>query len=329
MKTINKYMPLQLTISLILMLLFFKTKNILFVLISVIYVIFKIRDNNNKNGFRVLLILYFIGLSYFLFFEPLLGRTGNYEFINLKSLEFNLIPFKTIIEYVKAIFNIPYAFKISYDTDALFLNLIGNFLCIAPLGLLLPLAFEKQKEKKRFLITSLIICFTLELLQCLSMNGSFDIDDLILNYSGAIIAYFISIKDIIPFIEKILLEEEHKIKYSILIIKLIMILIISILLVFGFKYRDNKELEYIHRLDQYEFKYIGDYQEDYTELIYEDDNTEYYLNHYKKDDVIIIIVGEEYSLTEYLEDKTIVYSNCEKLISAGLDVTRKEKIKRD
>ena len=325
MKKINDHMLFQLVIGIVLLIIFLKTKHIIFLILSILYIILKIKDDNNKNGFKILLIIYFIGLLYYLFFEPLLGRNGNFEYINLKSLELNLIPFKTIIEYIKAIFNIPYGFKMNYDTDALFLNLIGNFLCMAPLGLLLPLAFEKQKEKKKFLITSLIICFTLELLQCLSMNGSFDIDDLILNYSGSVITYFLSIKDIIPFIEKILLEEEKEIKYRVLILKVSIILMIAILLVFGFKYRNNKELEFINKLDQYEFKYIGDYQENYSELICEDEYIEYYLNHYRKEDIKIMIVGEEYSLTEYLENKTIVTSNCEKLIAAGLDISRKEK----
>jgi len=325
MKAINKYMPLQLIISIILMLLFFKTKNIIFVLLSIIYILFKIKDNENKNGFKILLILYFIGLSYYLFFEPLFGRSGSFEFLNFKSLKVNLIPFKAIIDYLKALFNIPYANTMNYDTDALFLNLIGNFLCIAPLGLLLPLSFEKQKNKKNYLITTLIICILLELLQCFSMNGSFDIDDIILNYSGAVIVYFLSIKDLIPFIENILLEQKEKINYKTLIIKGITIFIVFILLLIGFKYRDNKELEYINSLDQLKFKYIGDYKEDYTELIYEDEYLEYYLNHYKKENVIIIIAGKEYSLKDYLEEKTPALSNCEKLIDNGLDITRKEK----
>ena len=88
-------------------------------------------------------------------------------------------------------------------------------------------------------------------------------------------------------------------------IKFIVVLLLSILLVIGFKHRDSNELEYIKELDYYEFKFLGEYQEDYTELICEDEYNEYYLNHYKIDDIRIIIVDAQYSLSDYLEKKLL------------------------
>ncbi len=318
-------MIFEFTIAIILMLLFFKTKHLIFVIVSILYMIYKIRDNKNKKGFKLLLLLYFIGLVYFLFFDSMLARIGNWDFIDFKSLKLNLIPFKTIMDYLKAMFNIHYAYIMNYENNALFLNIIGNFFCIAPLGILLPLSFDKFKGKKNYLISSLIICIILELIQCISMNGSFDIDDLILNYSGAVLAFYLSINEFIPFVENILLEQENSINYKRLIIKVVIVIIISTTLVFCFIYRDNKEKEFIKSIDNYEIKYTGEYQDNYTELIYEDEYFEYYLNHYRKDDIKIIIVGEEYSLQDYLDEKTIALPNCEKLIAAGLDISRKEK----
>ena len=287
----------------------------------------KTRDKLIKIGFKILLVLYFIGLLYFLFFDPLLGRVGKFDFIDFKFLEFNLIPFKTIAEYIKSIFNIPYAYKMGYDTNALFLNLVGNFLCFAPLGILLPLSFENQKKTKFYLITTFLICFILETFQCISMNGSFDIDDIILNYSGAIITYLIVIKEIIPFIKKVLLSEENITNYKGLIIKGVIIICILILFIIGFKYRDSKELEFIHKIStpNITYKYTGYYIEDYQEVIYEDETMIYYLNHYKKEDVILIINYEEILLMDYMNEKTIYMPNIETLICVGVDVTRKEK----
>ena len=318
-------MIFEFTIAIILMLLFFKTKHLIFVIVSILYMIYKIRDNKNKKGFKLLLLLYFIGLVYFLLFDSMLARIGNWDFIDFKSLKLNLVPFKTITDYLKAMFNIHYAYIMNYDNNALFLNIIGNFFCIAPLGILLPLSFDKFKDKKNYLISSLIICIILELIQCISMNGSFDIDDLILNYSGAVLAFCLSINEFIPFIENILLEQENSINYKRLITKVVIVIIISTTLVFCFIYRDNKEKEFIKSIDNYEIKYTGEYQDNYTELIYEDEYFEYYLNHYRKDDIKIIIVGEEYRLQDYLDEKTIALPNCEKLIAAGLDISRKEK----
>ena len=70
-------------------------------------------------------------------------------------------------------------------------NLIGNLVALTPMALFLPMFIGKCKKFKYFLLTTTLIVISIELLQFALVTGACDIDDLILNISGACIAYFI------------------------------------------------------------------------------------------------------------------------------------------
>ena len=75
-----------------------------------------------------------------------------------------------------------------------------------PCGIFIPLMFKGINKYYKFLILMIFIILLIEVLQFLTMSGSFDIDDLILNLLGASIIYFITrIKCINKFIHKIFL----------------------------------------------------------------------------------------------------------------------------
>lgn len=145
-------------------------------------------------------ILYIITLIQLTLFDSDYGRVGlnffdwckeNFE-VYLKNN--NLIPFKTIIEYIAR-----------QDRVAL-INLFGNILAFAPMGFFLPLLFKKQNKLKNFILTNITIILTIEVLQFLSLSGSFDIDDLILNLLGALLIYGLyKIKKINKVIHKLFL----------------------------------------------------------------------------------------------------------------------------
>ena len=73
-------------------------------------------------------------------------------------------------------------------------NIGGNLVLLMPLGILLPILWNKFRGLKVMIITGLSISFMIEALQLLSVlignrGRAFDVDDLILNTIGAGIGY--------------------------------------------------------------------------------------------------------------------------------------------
>lgn len=94
----------------------------------------------------------------------------------------NLIPFQTIVTYIKSI--------LRGDIVAIAIrNLAGNLLMFLPLGIYLPLIWKKCRNLKTTLLFSLTALIAIEILQFVTLLGSLDVDDLILNLLGIIIGY--------------------------------------------------------------------------------------------------------------------------------------------
>lgn len=91
----------------------------------------------------------------------------------------NIIPFKTIKNYI----NYSASFHI-------FSNIIGNILIFIPLSYMLIYLYEPLRNLKNLIITLSLISFCIEFFQFF-MGRSVDIDDIILNLLGGIIAYLI------------------------------------------------------------------------------------------------------------------------------------------
>ena len=114
----------------------------------------------------------------------------------------NVIPFKTIIQFIRA-------FNGSINKRIIMFNLLGNIVACMPFGFFLPLLFKKQNSIKRFIFTMIIIVLIIEILQFITLSGSCDIDDIILNVAGALMVYAIlKIKYVRKFINYIFLLEE-------------------------------------------------------------------------------------------------------------------------
>lgn len=91
----------------------------------------------------------------------------------------NIIPFRTIKNYI----NYSASFHI-------FSNIIGNILIFMPLAYMLIYLYEPLRDLKKFMITLTLISFFIEFFQFF-MGRSVDIDDIILNLLGGLIAYLI------------------------------------------------------------------------------------------------------------------------------------------
>ena len=102
----------------------------------------------------------------------------------LKAMH-NFIPFKSVYELLTAP-ELPSSVVVRFA-----LNFLGNILLFIPWGILLPACFERMRFFRRFAILTLITLIAVETIQILTMLGSFDVEDIMLNMAGACIGYAI------------------------------------------------------------------------------------------------------------------------------------------
>ena len=145
--------------------------------------------------FWVMFGLYVHLLAVFTILDPLLGR-GNgavyhsvenitREFFNANYL--NLIPFNSII-------NVYFANIFSFGANSLdyAMNFFGNLFAYMPMAFFVPMFFRRTHKWWAFTSVIVVAVGAVELIQYIQMAGSCDIDDIILNAGGALIAYFIT-----------------------------------------------------------------------------------------------------------------------------------------
>ncbi|MDR1541302.1 MAG: VanZ family protein [Clostridiales bacterium] len=97
---------------------------------------------------------------------------------------FNLVPFSGIAEQVGSVLS-------GQNVTWGIVYLAGNLVGFAPLGFFLPSLFSRQRKLRVFLVAAVVVIAILEATQLLTMRGSFDIDDIILNVAGACIGFFL------------------------------------------------------------------------------------------------------------------------------------------
>ena len=278
----------------------------------------KIKSDNKpmKINLWIFFALYIILLVTLTLFDSMWGRNG-LSFINWFSDEFiyflkhsiNLIPFKTIIEFAKE-------FNSMYSSRTILLNLFGNFIALMPMAFFLPLLFKKQNKFKNFLITNILIVFGIEIIQLLTASGRFDIDDIILNVSGATLMYFIlKIKDVNKLIKNIFLLEKNKLSkksFITIIISILVVILCSVMLVkFRNRLYNNNYDEYnkIHNPSITIIDESKDICDQALDLFYEDELYNYYFTCMKSDKVYATINNEEkYLVKDFMKNETYNYS---------------------
>ena len=111
---------------------------------------------------------------------------GGYTLSEYISSFSNFIPFKTVFHYAKI------AATGSLEFIGLFLwNIMGNLVMLLPLGAVLPCLFGRIDRFWKVVITVTVTVILIELAQLILRVGVIDVDDLILNLSGAMIGYAI------------------------------------------------------------------------------------------------------------------------------------------
>jgi len=101
------------------------------------------------------------------------------------KMNINFTPFHSIYGY---------AFLIIRRTNTYLLknaiiNLFGNIAVFIPYGFFLPRLFERYRAFGRFVLLTLAVLLSVETLQLITLRGSFDVDDIILNLLGAAVGY--------------------------------------------------------------------------------------------------------------------------------------------
>ncbi len=89
----------------------------------------------------------------------------------------NFVPFRTILNYLSGNAGMGVALQ----------NLLGNIVLFVPMGILVPLVFPGLRRLPRIAGTALGTSLALEAFQLFTGLGIFDIDDLVLNVSGAVV----------------------------------------------------------------------------------------------------------------------------------------------
>lgn len=151
-----------------------------------------------KEFYNLLFIIYLLLLYY------LLLSTDN------ASSGLNLTPFKEIIRY--PITSVQFIY-----------NVIGNIVLFLPFGFFIS-DFIKAKKTYQILIISALISLTAELIQ-FKIGRAFDIDDIILNVTGAIIG-FLCYKGLRSIKRKLPSFIKNNIFYNLLAIVVLIIMIL-------------------------------------------------------------------------------------------------------
>ncbi len=138
--------------------------------------------------FKAAFVLYAALMIYLLFCQRIVpALPGTY--LECMSQNYNIVPFRTVADFIHLIKDSQNAYLVRFS----FVNLAGNIVMFVPLGFLLPCVFEKLRTFKNTLVASSVTVLLIELLQFVTILGSADIDDLILNLIGASLGYLLFI----------------------------------------------------------------------------------------------------------------------------------------
>lgn len=88
----------------------------------------------------------------------------------------NFVPFRSVAYYLSG--NVNPGIAVS--------NLAGNIIAFVPMGFLLPLLAPRLNKAWHAASVAFAASLTLEAIQLLTGIGAFDVDDLLLNVSGAV-----------------------------------------------------------------------------------------------------------------------------------------------
>jgi len=100
-------------------------------------------------------------------------------------MRLNVIPFRTLGRLLRLLTDTDRPWLIRFSV----INLLGNVVLFIPLGIFLPKLWKKLRSFPGVLLATAGIITAVEIAQMLTLLGRCDVDDLILNITGAAIGY--------------------------------------------------------------------------------------------------------------------------------------------
>lgn len=133
---------------------------------------------------RFLFVVYALVMLWLLFDRPLAQDAGR-TYAELLLSNMNLVPLRTIGNYWKVVQRMDFSPMFYHSA----INLGGNIFLFIPIGYFLPRLWKPMRNFFVFFLTCFLSIALVELLQLVTLLGSLDIDDLILNLFGMIVGY--------------------------------------------------------------------------------------------------------------------------------------------
>ena len=135
---------------------------------------------------KLLFLTYCIWMLWLLYGQRL-GFSHAESFSQYLEQSVNLRPFRTIGNYWHVAFRTSDAGLLRH----IVINLAGNVIMFIPLGFFLPLNWKVFRKLPRLILAVLGIILCIELLQMVTMLGSLDVDDVLLNMLGCSMGYYL------------------------------------------------------------------------------------------------------------------------------------------
>ena len=138
-------------------------------------------------GTIVIKVLFWIycAIMLWLLFGQRIGGGVNGTYTEQLRSNLNLIPFKTILWFA----TVGNKTSNQYLLQHAFVNLTGNVVMFVPMGIFLPGIWHHMRSFWKLLLCFAGMILIVELLQLITLLGSCDIDDLILNVTGVMLGY--------------------------------------------------------------------------------------------------------------------------------------------
>ncbi|MDF9412482.1 VanZ family protein [Brevibacillus laterosporus] len=130
----------------------------------------------NVKKWRIISVSILVGIYMVLGLQLILSKQ---HLFHREYLEINLVPLSTLSNYF---FNYT-----NFNTKTLISNILLKMLVFVPIGVFVPLIFNKVRNFLPVITLVFFVSLASELLQLLLRIGFFDVDDIILNVLGGAI----------------------------------------------------------------------------------------------------------------------------------------------
>ena len=141
-------------------------------------------DKGAKKWIALAFALYGAAMAWLLFGQRL-GMAWPSDYWTELTGHLNLVPLRTVRHFIRLVRDSGNPFLIRFAR----INLLGNVWVFVPLGVFMPWLWPPLRRFWRFALCFLAVTVAVELVQLVTLLGSCDVDDVILNFVGGSLGY--------------------------------------------------------------------------------------------------------------------------------------------